>query len=672
MTDLRRAPLAFGRRLTAGDAVPNWFSAGLYALIVWWGAAGIGALVLLWAHSYHPVTTALIATVATAAAWHFRPRRRADEPAAHGPAIAALLIAAALLGLAGASHSQHVLTDRDPGIYINTGRSIARTHVLRPRVPPGPFDDARTFSPASSGFTIVNNRVMPNFFHFLPVLLALGWSAGGNTGMLLLPALLGALALMALYALGSKIVGPRWALLGPALLVLAPLMSWFARDAYTELPLALFTLGGIWLYLESRDGGGVMAGAIAGVVLGTAMFVRIDALAILVAIPAALAIEYLRAAALDAESRRRRRRALTAFGIAVGATAWAGSRVSQELSKSYLRDLESELSQLRVAFVAGVIVALVILLIHRVRPGIGHRLARSNSLLILGAIVTIATAAYAYEWRPRVGPPPAFELRTARNAFYHSSSFRWFGWYLGLLTLVLVVVGFIVLGVRAIRTDSPAFFLLAATVPMTLLYIARPSIAADHLWAMRRFLPVVLPAMLIAAAAAAAWTTSAIDALWPRLRAPTVIVLVAGMLVPAALAGKPLVRAEMQGGALDGVNKVCTAAGPDAAIAIEPFTFLGMILPQALRGFCGVPVVNIRTNSTIRLGFYATRWKTFGRQLYVVTAAPRHLLAVEPDATLVAYVVIPDTREPERTLGRQPRGYAPRPVELWLYRINPA
>ena len=67
------------------------------------------------------------------------------------------------------------------------------------------------------------------------------------------------------------------------------------------------------------------------------------------------------------------------------------------------------------------------------------------------------------------------------------------------------MIGFIVLGVRAVRTDSPAFFVLAATVPMTVLYIARPSIAPDHLWAMRRYLPVVLPGMTIAAAAAAIW-----------------------------------------------------------------------------------------------------------------------------------------------------------------------
>ena len=44
------------------------------------------------------------------------------------------------------------------------------------------------------------------------------------------------------------VVGPRWALLGPALLTLAPLQSWFSRDAYAELPLEVLVLGGLWLF----------------------------------------------------------------------------------------------------------------------------------------------------------------------------------------------------------------------------------------------------------------------------------------------------------------------------------------------------------------------------------------------------------------------------------------
>ena len=60
------------------------------------------------------------------AALPFRPRSGDPaEGAAHGPALAAVAIALAFLALAGLSHSQHILADRDPAVYINTGRSIA-------------------------------------------------------------------------------------------------------------------------------------------------------------------------------------------------------------------------------------------------------------------------------------------------------------------------------------------------------------------------------------------------------------------------------------------------------------------------------------------------------------------------------------------------------------------
>ena len=42
------------------------------------------------------------------------------DRAAHGPALAALAIGVALLATSGMWHSQHVLTDRDPGVYNNT------------------------------------------------------------------------------------------------------------------------------------------------------------------------------------------------------------------------------------------------------------------------------------------------------------------------------------------------------------------------------------------------------------------------------------------------------------------------------------------------------------------------------------------------------------------------
>jgi hypothetical protein len=187
---------------------------------------------------------------------------------------------------------------------------------------------------------------------------------------------------------------------------------------------------------------------------------------------------------------------------------------------------------------------------------------------------------------------------------------------------------------------------------------------------MRRYLPIVLPAMTIAAAAAAIWATGAIANWQPRLRLPAVAFVVAAVLIPAARAGFPFLGAQMQGGALHTVRSLCAAVGPDSAIAVEPYAFLGDELPQTLRGFCGVPAAAVRADADVELTNYARLWKNAGRKLFVVTASRRAALAAAPTAIQIAHLVVADAREPERTVGRRPRSYAPRHIELWLYRVD--
>jgi hypothetical protein len=660
------------RRIVGGDELPAWFCIALTVAIVWCATAGITAMVLLNEKRYSAWTCAIVASAAALASLPFRPRPRGRT--AHGPAIAAVAIAGTLLVTAGAFHSEHLLTDRDPGVYVNTGRSIARTHVLHPAVEPSPFDNEDTYASRGSGFAVVANRLHTNFLNFLPSLLALGWSAGGDTGLLVVPAILGALALLVLYALGTRIVGPRWALLGPALLTLAPLQSWFSRDAYTELALEVLVLGGLWLFLETRRGSGVVTGAIAGVVIGAMTFVRIDALALFVAIPPALVVEWLRAGRLEPMPRRRRRGAILAFTASTAIVAWTGLEVARHQTPGYFSTLEHNLHLLELALTGGVVAAVLIVVGHVLFRGVGARIAQSNVLVVVAGAAVVAAAFYAYKIRPKTGPVPPYDRTNRRpfDTYFTSASFRWFAWYLGTVTLVLIVIGLIVLGVRAFRTDSPAFMLLAVSGPTTLLYLAQPRISPDHLWAMRRFLPIVLPAMTIAAAAAAAWVVVLLATRLPMLRAPAVLVLLALMLLPAARAGEPFVKARMLGGALDAMDEICRTVGPNGAVAIQPDGLLALTMPQAVRGFCGVPAAGVKDAPAVPVGADRAEWEAMGRTLYVISRNENPVVAPGATIELVDHLTIDDATEPARTRGRRPDSYVPRPVEIWIYRVDAA
>src|SRR5207245_11034655 len=73
---------------------------------------------------------------------------------------------------------------------------------------------------------------------------------------------------------------------------------------------------------------------------------------------------------------------------------------------------------------------------------------------------------------------------------------------LPIFAVVVAFAGFVILASRARRGDGAAATVFLVVVPVTVLYLARPSISPDQPWAMRRYLPVVIPGLAIAVAVA--------------------------------------------------------------------------------------------------------------------------------------------------------------------------
>src|SRR4051812_13518999 len=125
------------------DDIPRWFATVLVVALVWCGSAGIAGVLLLFAGWYHPALVIVLATVAAVAAALTRvtPRPGRVTATAHWAAAGALVLAAGFSVFAGAYHSEHLLVDRDPAVYLNLGRTVADTHQLDPKTNGGPFDD---------------------------------------------------------------------------------------------------------------------------------------------------------------------------------------------------------------------------------------------------------------------------------------------------------------------------------------------------------------------------------------------------------------------------------------------------------------------------------------------------------------------------------------------------
>src|SRR5262249_34697246 len=135
-------------------------------------------------------------------------------------------------------------------------------------------------------------------------------------------------------------------------------------------------------------------------------------------------------------------------------------------------------------------------------------------------------------------------------------------------------------------------------------------------------------------------------------------------------AGKPFVRAQMQHGVLDAVHKICKTVGPNGAVAIEPDGLLAITLPQAVRGFCGVPAGSVKRRTKRPVGGDAAAWKEQGRTLYAASAVPNPKSDPGVTTKLVAHATVDDATEPARVVGRRPDFYGPRAFEIWIYRVD--
>ena len=162
--------------------MPRWFTVTLTGALVFVGTTGLSGIALLIVHAYQPLAVFGLATsAAVGSAVVVSKASERDSAASHRPAIAAVGVALVFLAMTGLLHSEHLLTDRDPGVYINIGRSIAGRHTLTPVVRSGPFNNPE-FVVSSQGFFQRAGKQDTWFLPMLPVLLALGWSAGAMQG----------------------------------------------------------------------------------------------------------------------------------------------------------------------------------------------------------------------------------------------------------------------------------------------------------------------------------------------------------------------------------------------------------------------------------------------------------------------------------------------------------
>ncbi|HEY5906869.1 MAG TPA: glycosyltransferase family 39 protein [Vicinamibacteria bacterium] len=499
---------------------------GLSVAVSAWAALLLGELKLF---SLPRVATFVLTLSLLVAAATFLARRRLPRRlvAGGGPAalVPGLLVLALAVGLQ-ARPSEHLVGGRDPGAYVAAMGLIARSggiEYVDPLVLAVPPEDAEIFfrhpdKPVAfswarfMGFDLErpqSGRVYPEFFHLFPAFGACLFAAMGAKGALATPVVFGVLGTLGVFVAFRRLLGPAPALLGVLLLATNVVHVWFARYPVSEtVSLFLFTLA-LLAFARFEESDRPVFAALAGALLGLGLLVRIDA--VLVVLPLGLYIGH-RLARRDIS-----RQALLALVLPFALLAGhAGAHAVLFARKYLLQVLTRRYWSFPPVVWAGLALLAVLLLVlsWKLGPRLSALVERHDlSLRRLGIALLALVSAYAYFLRPQLSAWAGADgneaaraladpglLRAAgfdRLAAHDAGAFFRLGWFVTPVGLFLGVAGFALVlhdGRRKLLFPSLLFASFAG------FYFYKIRIWNDYFFALRRFVPVVLPFLLVFAA----------------------------------------------------------------------------------------------------------------------------------------------------------------------------
>ncbi len=454
--------------------------------------------------------------------------------------IAAIIVTACALMLYETWPTYYLRAGRDPGPYMVFAIHMVKTGGLDLDLPwmqtvseelggLARLSYPAVYSLFERGVSADPADLEPQFMHMFPALSANAYAAFGIEGLVRVNALVMSLAVWATYKL-ARLLLPEWlSVLCAAVLALNPAVIWAARIQMTE-PLTLLTvLTGLYLLgrvlNQERPGWGPAA----GFVLGMAVAIRLDAAFSVMALLGASVGQLTGPTA----SRRGTKQAIQLFMVASG-LAWADAYLH---ANPYLMDLwaEGQTNKLLALNVIGAGIAWVISAAPEIPDTAKPWLQTTTQRLVeLGA--TILAGWVLYDWFVRSLDTTSFNARVIREA----------AWYVTPAGFFLTPIGiFAVLRTPRWREWLPAIAIGATSI---FVFTWQPSISEDHYWASRRFVPYVIPMMIVLVTGGFSAAFTRIEASARHLLPVVGVALVTGYVVQAKSLSAPFLSTSILAG----------------------------------------------------------------------------------------------------------------------------
>ncbi len=469
--------------------------------------------------------------------------------------------------------AQHLFVERDPGFYANGAVWFIENHDFN-----FGFELPLNLTAIdSAGFNQGTNGQHLQGSHTFPATLGFIGRFTGLEGMFRATPVFGGLALLAVYSLARQACQAKWAFLSAATLSVVLPFIYFSRDAYTEPMTVMATFTGVSLLATAyRCNANRSMWFLAGAALAAAIALRIDGLLVIAPIVGALAI-------MKANISWSK---LAAFSLpALAGTFVLWYDVSQK-SPLYYSSHSRQIHGLLLFGVAAIAVGGVLVIDSRRSRYFVRLLQRlqqttSDYAIAAGVAAVCILLASRPLWYTQWGPSIDPTLEGSRR-LYGEVTVDWLVIYMGPVVVALAAVGFTRITIRLFRGSQlellPWFVTFVAT---STLYLNFPNITPDHIWASRRFLPVIFPSLVIFAGVALdlleqkfVYTEST-----PRLTSNFVVAVLAVVVFPAGLS-RPFIAVPNHEN-LASVRQVCAELDqhPDPVVVWYERSSLYLTLP---------------------------------------------------------------------------------------------
>ena len=560
--------------------------------------------------------------------------------------------------------AQDVYAHRDPATYNLAGRYLVDHSTLRMNTQAQLFGNPRGFTDESAGFEDFHasspGLLAAQGNHLLPVLLAAAGRITGSAGVLKGNVVFGALALFAFFGLARRIVGAKWGALATVALAVSLPMLYVSRDTFSETLALLFLMGALSLLHRAVRSGRMADYALCGFVAGTSAMVRIDSYASLLALIVAAAV--ILAHAPPGLRRATSLRVVVLFAVGLVPTVLGWIDVSR-LSPAYYADQRHAIVQLAEAGVAlAILGSLAVAAIWRRGLGAWVGAHRGQLTGVASAVVVVAFAFLASRplWYVGHGVFTPYLLQVQKDSHqaldgtrtYNELTVSWQALYFGWPTVVLAVVGYVLLLRRfLLHRDWAIVGALTMGLTMSALYLYSSQITPDQIWASRRYVPVVMPMLLVAAVAALRairWRVVAVIGALVLIGYPLAVTVPAFTIRE----GYPHLRQ---------LTAICDALPANAAVVTVDYNS-SWSYQMAIRAYCNVPTISVQNASVDALAAMQTSAQTQGRRLYALSTDPTKLESTQP---IKALSTIRAQMWPS-TLHTSPRGPAHETVSVFL------